>query len=97
MFTKEFWKDAAERAIKTFAQTLVALLSVAVAAPIWDLNWVEALGVAGTATALSLLTSIAGSGTGNPETGSFIKDPYTPPVDPYTPEYNGRHPVDVET
>lgn len=87
MFTKEFWKDAAERAIKTFAQSLIAVLSVAVAAPIWELNWVEALGVSLTATALSLLTSIAGTGTGNPETGSFINEPTTP-------EYDGRHPVE---
>lgn len=91
MFTKTFWKDATERAIKTFAQTLVALLSVAVAAPIWDLNWTEALGVSLTATALSLLTSIAGTGTGNPETGSFINDQ---PVEPITPEYEGRHPIE---
>lgn len=83
MFTQEFWKDAAERAIKTFAQSLVAVLSVAVATPIWDIDWVGAAGVSITAAALSLLTSIAGSGTGSPDDGSFIDRGTPDTVDPY--------------
>jgi hypothetical protein len=52
-----FWKAAAERALKTFAQTLVALFTASVT--ILDIDWLQALGIAGTATLVSLLTSIA--------------------------------------
>ena len=57
MWTAAFWKGAAERAIKTFAQALLAGLVISV--PIGELPWLVALGTAATATVLSLLTSIA--------------------------------------
>ncbi|STC79594.1 holin [Corynebacterium ulcerans] len=52
--TVEFWKDLAERAIKTFAQALLAVLAVGV--PIWELDWSGAFGIAATATVISVLT-----------------------------------------
>lgn len=60
MWTAEFWIDAAERAVKTFAQALLAVLTVGV--PIWDNPWTDSLGIAATATVISVLTSIASGG-----------------------------------
>jgi len=56
LFTLAFWKGAGERAIKTFAQSLLGGFTVT--APIVEQPWLIALGVAATATLLSLLTSI---------------------------------------
>ena len=70
MGSRQFWIDAAERALRTFAQALLA--SFAVGAPIWELDWEGSLGIAATATAISVLTSIAGTGAGNPQSASFV-------------------------
>lgn len=55
--SKTFWYGVAERAIKTFAQALLAVMTVGTA--VWNLNWGEGLGVAATAALISILTSIA--------------------------------------
>ena len=60
MWTREFWIDAAERALKTFAQTLVAVIPVG--AVLWEILWTDGLGIAATATVISVLTSIASGG-----------------------------------
>lgn len=73
MWTTEFWKDAAERAIKTFAQALIA--TIAVGTPIFDLAWGEGLGIAATATVVSILTSIASIGAGDAGTASLVATP----------------------
>ena len=57
MFTREFALDAATRAIKTMAQSIIAVLVVGV--PIWDIDWASGIGIALTAGVLSLLTSLA--------------------------------------
>ena len=72
MWTAEFWKHAAERAAKTFAQSLVASLSVGAASPIWDFGWAESLGIAATATVLSALSSVASLGVGEPDDPSLV-------------------------
>ena len=61
--TKEFWLAALERAIKTFAQALLALLGTNVAS-ITDVDWQQALGVGGLAFVASILLSIASAGIG---------------------------------
>lgn len=76
MWTATFWTDAAERAVKTAAQTAGGVLVVGV--PIWEVDWTAGLGITATATALSLLTSIASSGRGDHESASAL-------------EYVGRH------
>lgn len=65
MFTASFWKGAAERGIKTFLQSFVAVLiasagadAIGVTAGLGDVNWVSAASVAALATILSLATSI---------------------------------------
>jgi hypothetical protein len=68
IWTKQFWKGAAERAIKTFAQALGAILIVGT--PIFEIDFGQGLGIAATATVLSLLTSI-----GNPEFTAGVDRP----------------------
>jgi hypothetical protein len=71
MFTSLFWKDASERAVKTFAQALLALLIVAPNTPLLAFDWPSALGLAGTAVVISFLTSIvSGAATKNTATVS---------------------------
>lgn len=65
MFTRLFWKDASERAIKTFAQTLVALIATAATTSIVAFNWPALLGIGATAAVVSILTSVASAGTSN--------------------------------
>ena len=55
---KTWLKAAAIRAVKTFAQALVAYIGVAAA--ISDVDWLRALSVAALAAILSILTSLAG-------------------------------------
>ena len=65
MWTLAFWKATAERAIKTAAQTLGALL-VANGTGLLDTDWAPALSVAGMAVVLSVLMSIgSGAATGD--------------------------------
>lgn len=63
MRTREFWLAAGERAVRTFAQTLAAILTAG-ATGLLGVDWVGALSAAGMAALLSLLMSIAASGTG---------------------------------
>jgi hypothetical protein len=63
MWTKQFWVDSAERAIRTFAQALVAILGAG-AVNILTIDWIQALSVAAGAALLSVLTSVASSGIG---------------------------------
>lgn len=62
--SKPFLRALLERAIKTFAQTLVALLG-ATAVDVMSVGWVQLLSVAAGAALVSVLTSIASSGFGS--------------------------------
>ena len=55
---KNWFKCAGIRAIKTVAQTAVAMIGTSVA--IGDVNWVMVVSASGLAGILSILTSIAG-------------------------------------
>lgn len=61
--TPRFWVAAVERAVKTWAQTVAALL-VGDGVNIVTVDWAQILAVAGTAALVSLLTSVASSGIG---------------------------------
>lgn len=60
MNTRKFWTATAERAVKTFAQSLAALL-VADGTGILNTAWQDNLSVSGMAAVLSLLTSVGSS------------------------------------
>ena len=55
---KNWCKAAGIRAIKTFCQTALSMLTVGQA--LIDVNWVNVLSVSGVAAVISLLTSVAG-------------------------------------
>lgn len=71
MWTTRFWKDAVERALKTFAQTLIALLGVG-GFGIIDAPWFSSLSVAGLAAVLSVLSSVASVTVGEQGTASLV-------------------------
>lgn len=56
-YWKKFWRAAIIRAVRTFAQALIAVIPVGIA--INQVGWAEALGIAATAAVLSILTSLA--------------------------------------
>jgi gp37 len=58
LWTREFWAAATERAIKTVAQTVVAVVGVA-GTGLLSVDWVQTLSVAAAAGLASVLTSIA--------------------------------------
>lgn len=58
MFGKAFWINLFERAISTFAQSAVGILSVS-ALGLLHINWLDVLSVAGLAAVLSVLKSFS--------------------------------------
>lgn len=55
---KKFHAYATERAVKTFAQTMLGVITASAALSIVDVDFGQALGVAALATLMSLLTSV---------------------------------------
>ena len=55
---KRFHEYATERAVKTFAQTMLGVITASAAMSIIDVDFAQALGVAALATLMSLLTSV---------------------------------------
>ena len=84
MRSKAFWIDAGERAVRTFAQALVAVM---VAGFVFTdaAAWGEALLASAVAALISLLTSVAASGVGDPVSPSLL--PVAPEVDPADEDY----------
>ena len=81
MYTsKSFWSGLVERAVSTFAQALLGALVIG--SSIADLDWKSALGIAATATLVSVLKSFATPA----ETDRAI-----PTDTPSTPGYTPRH------
>lgn len=81
MFTADFVKGAAERAIKTFLQVFVAVIiasagadAVGVTAGLGDVSWLNALSVAALAAILSVATSAGNAdfAAGTPAAGGEI-------------------------
>ena len=72
MYTLTFWKDAAERAIRTAAQALLALWATGVSG-VLAVDWVQAGSVAGLAALISVLMSVAATGVGDRESASSIQ------------------------
>lgn len=68
-----FWIGVLERALKTFAQSLIASFGVGVT--LLNADWVGVLAVAGTATFLSVLTSLVAP---SPVQAPYLPDEATP-------------------
>ncbi len=82
MWGKAFWLAAVERAVKTAAQSLVALL-VADGTDLVNTAWGPRLSVAGMAVVLSLLTRVGSATVGGP--GPSLADERLD----YTPKHAG--------
>jgi hypothetical protein len=82
MFTYQFWQLAIERAVKTFAQSLLAIFS-ATGVGLLTVPWTASLSTAGIAAVLSVLTSIASTPVGEPNSPSLL---------PVGPRLRLRHP-----
>lgn len=78
---KNFLRDLAERAIKTFAQSMVALLTAG-ATGILEVDWINTLSVALLATVISVFTSLASLSVGE-ETASLINNKKEAQLDIY--------------
>ena len=81
MFTASFWKQAAERALRTVAQALVAVIA-ATSFDWFSADWRAIAGTALTAGVLSLLTSIASAGIGEKGTPSIVAGPVNASIPP---------------
>jgi hypothetical protein len=68
MWTKTFWKQALERALKTFAQAALALLT-GDGLGVLDVDWTAVVSVGALAAVASILTSIVSAPVG-PDKGS---------------------------
>ncbi|WP_280244250.1 holin [Nocardia abscessus] len=73
MWSKDYWKAVTERAIKTFAQTLVPLVTATLfTQPDWS-DITAAVGLSACAAGISILTSMASTLRGDPESPSLIR------------------------
>jgi hypothetical protein len=90
MWSIKWWKDVGERAIRTFASSLLAWITVAGNVNGFeDLNWLRGLSLSGIATLMSLLMSIGTHGvTGN---GPSFTSVYKEDPEITTPILNGKH------
>jgi hypothetical protein len=84
----QFFRALAERAFKTFAQTLAATL-VAGGADLFSVGWKQALSLAGMATLLSALSSIGSSAIGDPSSPSLVGEGEAPEVVRVVRDRNG--------
>lgn len=74
MFSKDFLKAAAERAAKTFVQTLAALITAS-RFDWFSADWGQLLGTAAAAAVASVLTSMASEPFGPTGTPSLVAEP----------------------
>ena len=72
MWTKEFWIQAAERAIKTFAQVMLGFLVVGQSG-VLSVDWANTLSVSAVAAFASVLMSLVGEGIGDKGTPSIVR------------------------
>lgn len=82
IWTAHFWRDTAERAIKTFFQVLVATVvgdaAYSATTGLLDVAWGHVLGISALGALLSLATSVASalkSTEGAVATPSLVKTP----------------------
>lgn len=69
IWTLKWWKAAGERALRTFAQVLLSMLTVGQA--VTEVDWLGCLSIAATGAIISVLTSIV---AGIPEAKELSSD-----------------------
>lgn len=75
IWTAEFWKATAERAIKTVAQALLSMWLVGDVTGLLEVDWVQVLSIAGGAGLASVLSSLVGASlVGPPGSPSWVVD-----------------------
>ncbi len=74
MWTKRFWINTAERALKTVAQASVAVITLDQATPA-NISWQQVIIGAAIAGLVSILTSIVSSDIGPSGSPSLTADP----------------------
>jgi hypothetical protein len=72
LFTSYFWISTMERLVKTFCQSLLAILAIAPPLNILNVHWTNALGLAAGVAFLSFLTSLASINIGPPGSPSVV-------------------------
>lgn len=83
--SKTFWVAVGERAVKTFTQSLLAVLAVSsVPLDVLHVNWAGTLSISLGATLLSVLTSLSGLGIDVPAAAAKPK-PVQPVVADVSP------------
>jgi len=75
MLTKQFWLDAFERALKTFAQVLLAVFLGDSTLNVVNFTWTKSLSLAGTAAVVSLLTSVVSTRVSPDNSASLVGEP----------------------
>ncbi|MEO5710004.1 MAG: holin [Nocardioidaceae bacterium] len=85
MFGSYFWRSTTERAVKSFAQSLLAILSAS-SFGLLQVDWLTCLSTAGMATLLSVLSSVASSRVGTAGDPSTVSTPATGPATGPGPE-----------
>lgn len=73
MWTKKFWFDALERAIRTAVQAPVAAWLTAKISSVYDINFKAAVGVMSFSFIMSIIMSIGGSQIGSETSASLVK------------------------
>ena len=73
MFTKLFWKEATERAAKTFAQFYVTLAATQ-ALNVFNMDWITLLGVSLGGALVSYATSVVSAQIGVKGTPNLVKE-----------------------
>lgn len=72
-YNSMFWKDAAERALKTAAQAGILAIGAAEGFNLFTLDWKSFVGFAAGGAFLSLLMSVGSAGVGDNDSASLVK------------------------
>lgn len=70
MFTWRFWRSTIERAVKTAAQAIIA--SGLVSTTVQGMSWADVGAIGAAAAIMSVITSLASTRVGDPETPEFL-------------------------